>query len=84
MSVGRVLGIVIVLVAAGLGVALALGAFVEDPPSITTAAVGATTGTRRRPWKELVENPPPTAPATATQTVVQDLADQCGVVVITE
>ncbi len=36
------------------------------------------------PLEELVENPPPTAPATATQTVVQVLEDQCGVVVVTE
>jgi hypothetical protein len=31
-----------------------------------------------------VEGPPPTAPATATQTVIQVLEDQCGVVVVTE
>ncbi len=36
------------------------------------------------PLEELVENPPPTAPAAATQTVVQVLEDQCGVVVVTE
>jgi hypothetical protein len=29
-------------------------------------------------------SPPPTAPATATQTVIQVLEDQCGVVVVTE
>jgi hypothetical protein len=43
MSVGRVLGIVIVLVAAGLGIAFALGAFEEETPPISTAAVGAPT-----------------------------------------
>lgn len=174
MSVGRVLGTVIVLVAAGLGMALALGAF-EDPPPTTSAAVVATTVTTvsslasstsepvstipvddplcvahgelesavdghlpvegpddleivrtaslgfytkavelvdpavqgafaefllyeqdlydfyeayewkpSPPLEELVENPPPTAPAAATQTVVQVLEDQCGVVVVTE
>ncbi len=36
------------------------------------------------PLEELVENPPPTAPAAATQTVVQVLEDRCGVVVVTE
>ena len=34
------------------------------------------------PLEELVENPPPTAPATATRTVVQVLEDRCGVVVV--
>jgi hypothetical protein len=36
------------------------------------------------PLEELVENPPPTAPATATQTVVQVLEDRCGVVATAE
>lgn len=172
MSVGRVVAIVIVLVAAGLGIALALGAFEEDPPPTTMAPVAATTVASvasftsepvsttpgddplcvahgelesavdghlpvegpddleivrtasldfyteavelvdpavqgafaefllyeqalydfyeayewnpSPPLDELVENPPPTAPATATQTVVQVLEDQCGVVVVTE
>lgn len=175
MSVGRVFAIVIVLVAAGLGIALALGAFEEDPPPTTIAPVAATTVASvssvasstsepisttlgddplcvahgelesafdghlpvegpddleivrtasldfyteavelvdpavqgafaefllyeqarydfyeayewnpSPPLDELVENPPPTAPATATQTVVQVLEDQCGVVVVME
>jgi|GEM_PF-4085795 hypothetical protein len=175
MSVGRIVGIVVVLVAAGLGVAFALGAFEEEaPPPTTSAAIGATsvapsvslvsttlepatsagdnplciaygefqTATDGHlpvegpddleivrtaslafyteavelvddaaqgafaefvlyeqavydfyeayewnpspPLEELVENPPPTAPAAATQTVVQVLEDQCGVVVVTE
>lgn len=172
MSVGRVVAIVIVLVAAGLGIALALGAFEEDPPPTTIAPVAATTvasvaastsepvsttpgddplcvahgelesAVERHlpvegpddleivrtasldfyteavelvdpavqgafaefllyeqalydfyeayewnpspPLDELVENPLPTAPAMATQTVVQVLEDQCGVVVVTE
>lgn len=151
MSVGRVFAIVIVLVAAGLGIALALGAFEEDPPPTTIAPVAATTvasvssvasstsepisttpgddplcvahgelesavdghlpvegpddleivrtasldfyteavelvdpAVQSPPLDELVENPPPTAPATATQTVVQVLEDQCGVVVVME
>jgi hypothetical protein len=45
MSVGRVLGIVVVLAAVGLGVALILGAFEEDQPPTTSAAVEATTMT---------------------------------------
>ena len=175
MSVGRLVGIVVVLVAAGLGVAFALGAFEEAaPPPTTSAAIGATSVTTSAslasttlepattagddplclayeefqtatdghlpvegaddleivrtsslafyteavelvddaaqgafaefllyeqavydfyeayewnpspPLEELVENPPPTAPATATQTVIQVLEDQCGVVVVTE
>jgi hypothetical protein len=175
MNVGRVLGIVVVLAAVGLGVALVLGAFEEDLPPTTSAAVEATTMTAvssvassgsepvsithendqlcvahgefesavdghlpvespedleivrtasldfyteavelvdpavqgafaefllyeqarydfyeafewnpSPPLEELVENPPPTAPAAATQTVVQVLEDQCGVVVTVE
>ena len=175
MSIGRVVGIVIVLAGAELGIAFALGAFEEDPPPTTEAAVGATTVTAAPalvssashpvsttpaddplciahgefeaavdghlpveapedleivrtasldfytqavelvdpaaqgafaefllyeqalydfyeayewnpspPLEELLENPPPTAPATATQAVVQVLEDQCSVVVITE
>jgi hypothetical protein len=36
------------------------------------------------PLEELVASPPPTAPAAATQTVIEVLEDQCGVVVVTE
>ncbi len=36
------------------------------------------------PLEEVLENPPPTAPAAATQTVSQVLEDQCGVVVVTD
>jgi len=36
------------------------------------------------PLEELVDNPPPTAPAAATQTVTQVLEDQCGVEIIGE
>ncbi len=99
MSVGRVLGIVIVLVAAGLGIALALGAFEEDPPSITTAAVGATTVTPVSSPASTTSEPVSTIPGTPTpshgdpESAVDghlpvegpdDLEDQCGVVVVTE
>ncbi len=175
MSVGRIAGIVVLLAAAGLGVAFALGAFGEEtPPTTTSAAIGATSvapsvslasttlapatsagndplcvaheqmvsatdghlpvegpddleivrtaslafyteavelvdeasqgafaefllyeqaiydfyeayeWNPSPPLEELVDNPPPTAPATATQTVIQVLEDQCGVVVVTE
>ena len=36
------------------------------------------------PLEELLDNPPPTAPAAATQTVTQVLEDQCGVEIIVE
>ena len=36
------------------------------------------------PLEELVDNPPPTAPAAATQTVTQVLEEQCGVEIIVE
>ena len=36
------------------------------------------------PLEELVASPPPTAPAAATQTVIQVLEDQCGVIAVTE
>jgi hypothetical protein len=36
------------------------------------------------PLEELLDNPPPTAPAAATQTVTQVLEDQCGVEIVVE
>jgi hypothetical protein len=177
MSSGRIVGLVVALAAVGIGVAFAVGAFEDDPPSTTVAAaladttvttsppsstpttsVPASTTAEENPlciayeefqtatnghlpvegpedleavrtaslafyteavelvdaadqgafaefllyeqaiydfyeayeWnpspplEELVASPPPTAPATATQTVIQVLEDQCGVVVVTE
>jgi len=177
MSSGRIVGLVVALAAVGIGVAFAVGAFEESPPSttvaaafagttITTSAPSSTPTTSMQtsttggedplcvayegfqtatdghlpvegpddlevvrtaslafyteavelvdeadqgpfaefllyeqaiydfyeayewnpspPLEELVASPPPTAPATATQTVIQVLEDQCGVVVVTE
>jgi hypothetical protein len=177
MTAARIVGLVVALAAVGVGVAFAVGAFEEDPPSTTGAeALAGTTTTTSGPsstvptsepasttagenplctsyeefqtatdghlpvegaedleivrtaslafyteavelvdeadqgafaefllyeqaiydfyeayeWnpspplEELVASPPPTAPATATQTVIQVLEDQCGVVVVTE